>query len=82
MEASDTAIPKMVTVGSRKLEYGFRMMYAGFPSFFCFGIGRRSYSNFLASTVKVYSVNLLHEVKGISLSVDGYDYYALLECGA
>ena len=38
-------------VDSNKLEYGFSMIYAGFPSFFCFfGIRGRYYSNFLAST--------------------------------
>ena len=36
------------TADSKTLEYGFgfRAIYAGFPSFFCFGIRRRSYSNF------------------------------------
>ena len=29
------------TVESKKLEYGCRMIVAGFPSFFCFGIRRR-----------------------------------------
>ena len=35
-----------------QLEYGFGVIYAGFPSFACFGIRGRSYSNFLASTVE------------------------------
>ena len=39
------------TVDSRKLEYGTGKIYGGFPSFRSFGIGGRSYSNFLASTV-------------------------------
>ena len=37
------------TVDCKKLEYGFRVIYAGFPSLFCVGIRGRSYSNFLAS---------------------------------
>ena len=36
---------------SKKLEYGFRVIYAGVASFFSFGIRGRSYSNFVASTV-------------------------------
>ena len=36
---------------SKKLEYRFAVIYAGVPSFFCFGVGGLSYSNFLASTV-------------------------------
>ena len=39
------------TVNSVKLEYGCRMIYANFPPFFCFGIGARAYSIFLASPV-------------------------------
>ena len=39
------------TVDSNKLEPGFRLIYTGVPSFSCFGIRGRSYSNFLASTV-------------------------------
>ena len=40
-----------ITVDSKKLEHGCRMMYAGCSSFFGFGAGGRSCSNFLASTV-------------------------------
>ena len=35
----------------QRLEYGHRTMCDGFPSFLGFGVGGRSYSNFLASTV-------------------------------
>ena len=40
-------------VDSKKLEDGFRVVSDGCPSFVCFGIRGRSYSNFLASTVVV-----------------------------
>ena len=39
------------TVDSRKLEYGPRMIYAGFPHSLGFGLGGQSYCNFLAATV-------------------------------
>ena len=39
-----------ITVDSKKLEHGCRMIYAGVPSFFGFGVGGRLCSNFLAST--------------------------------
>ena len=41
----------------QKLEYGFRIVYAGFPSFMYFGIKGRSYSNLLASTVPLGEYN-------------------------
>ena len=50
--ASLTWIPPCTlssTVDSNKLEYGCRMIHAGFACF-CFGVGGRSRSNFLAST--------------------------------
>ena len=40
-----------LAVGSKKLEHACRMMDAGVPSFFGFGVGGRSCPNFLASTV-------------------------------
>ena len=43
----------MLTEDSKRLECGCRVIYAGGPSFFCFGIGVRSHSNFWASTVRV-----------------------------
>ena len=36
-------------VDSKKLEYGSGTILAGFPSSLSFGVGRQSYSNFLAS---------------------------------
>ena len=42
------------TVDSRKLEYGLRVIHARSPSFLCFGIRDRSYSNFLASTAEFH----------------------------
>ena len=39
------------TVGSRKLEYGSEMIWAGVPSFLGFGVGGKPCSNFLASIV-------------------------------
>ena len=39
-------------VDSENLEYGFRVIFAGCPSFFGFGTRGLSYSNFLASTVQ------------------------------
>ena len=44
-----------LTVDSKNLEYGFGVIYVVVPSFFCFGIRRRSYSNFLASAVHPYA---------------------------
>ena len=41
----------VVTVDSKKLEYGPGAMYAGFTSSLGFEVGRQSYSNFLASAV-------------------------------
>ena len=38
---SDTDLLDGLTVDSKKLEHGFRVLYGGFPSFFGFGIGRR-----------------------------------------
>ena len=38
-------------VNSKKVEYGFRVIDAAFPSLFGFGIRGRSYSNFVAYTV-------------------------------
>ena len=37
------------TVDSKKIEYGFRVIYGGVPSFLRFRIRGWSYSNFLAS---------------------------------
>ena len=49
------------TVDSKTLEYGFRVIYAGFPSFcccFCCGIQGGPYSNLLASTVSYMNCGL------------------------
>ena len=48
------------TVDSKMLEYGFRVLFAGFPSF-CFGIRGRPHSNFLAST-GLYHTILYHTI--------------------
>ena len=42
-----------IRIDSKKLEYGSRMIYAGFPSESSLGleVGGQSYSNFPASTV-------------------------------
>ena len=42
-----TSDPFKGRVDSKKLEYGFRVIYAAFLSFLQFGITGRSYSNFL-----------------------------------
>ena len=58
------------TVDSRKLEHECRVIYAGFPSSCCFGIRARSYSNFLASTVRsVYRTELRRSMAALSLSL-------------
>ena len=51
--AGSTSQPSFewVTVESNKLEYGPGTIYANFPSSLGFGVGVRSYSNLLASTV-------------------------------
>ena len=43
--------PMSLQVDSRKLEHGCKMMYAGFLVFLWFGVGGRSCSSFLGSTV-------------------------------
>ena len=57
-------LPYRPTVDSKKLEYGFWLMNAGFLSVFGLGIRGRSYSNFLASTVNTcrYHVEAFVEV--------------------
>ena len=40
------ALKRYDAVGSKKLEYGPGMMYAGFPSSLGVGVGGQSYSNF------------------------------------
>ena len=45
---SDVSI-HVITVGSRKLEYGYAMICAGWPSSLDFGVAGQSYSNFLGS---------------------------------
>ena len=41
-------------VDSKKLEYACRVICTGVPSFCCFGIRGRSYSNFLALQYMLY----------------------------
>ena len=43
-------------VDSQNLAYGFRVIFAGFPSSLGFGVGGQSSSNFLALTVKHWHV--------------------------
>ena len=47
------------TVDSKKLEYGPRTKDAGLPSSVGFGVGGRSYFNFLACTVPCLNNGLL-----------------------
>ena len=53
MSIIDTANSLQIpfTVDSKKLKYEPRTIYDGFPSTLGFGVGGKSYSNFLASTV-------------------------------
>ena len=46
-----------LTVDSRWLEYGFRVIHGGFPSCFGFGIRGRSCPNFMASTTRCRAVD-------------------------
>ena len=56
------------SVDARKLEYGFRVIFGGAPSFSCFGIRGWSYSNFLASTVEYRQ----HRPKLVGLLLSGH----------
>ena len=47
---------------SKKLEHGCRLIYADVPSFCWFGVGVRSCSNFLASTVDTGSCQIIDPV--------------------
>ena len=50
--------PNRITVDPKKVESGFRMIFAGFPSFLGFGVRGQSASNFLASTVPSPKFNM------------------------
>ena len=68
--------PGMATADSQKLEYGFRVICAGVPSFFCFGIRGLSYSNSNSLASKVRGI-LKHASPRCSAG-DSPSYHRLL----
>ena len=61
-------------IDSKKLKYGFKVISAGVPSFFCFGIRGRSYSSLLASTVQLGNIKTKHVRTFICMCMNRYKY--------
>ena len=78
----DPSLHNPRAVDSDKLEYGFRVSCAGFPSFYCVGIQGRSHSNFPASTVMLrrFCIYLLYNANMFKSTQGSYACRPLLSC--